>query len=423
MAERAPAIKVTAELQRARGGGILATLRTPSYFSFWLASLAYFIVFGTQTFAFNWLVLELSDSAALAAVVVFSLGIPALFVSLPAGVLFDRVNRRNLIMFASTGGGLVMLLMAMVIDVDAISVALAVVFALTVGVAFGVNQPGIQAVVPSLVPREMLLSAVSLQTMGMTTGMALGAGLGGVAIDLFGIASVFYLQALLLFLSAALMLRVRIPPPSEEARQRPLDMRGEIADGTRFILRDRGLLALMLLMSVAGLLMLGPVFALVPDVAKNKLGQGADTAGLLFAMTSVGMFAISLALAAMGQLRRMGLIFTATMVTAGFFLIGMGLSEMYAITALIMFGWGMGGGFVVNTNRTLVQSRTPPEMMGRVMAFYALAFGAARPLGSLVAAPLAAWLGSDDALVVSGVLLIVATSYFLLTERELREME
>ncbi len=424
MSEPAPSAAEARHIDEASRGGVIATLRLPSYGAFWVASLFYFIVFGTQTFAFAWLVLELSnDSAAQAAIVVFSLGIPALFVSLPAGVLFDRVDRRNMIMFASLGGAAVLTVMAFVISAGAITVPLAIVFALGLGTAVGINQPGIQAVVPSLVPSERLLSAVSLQTMGMTTGLAVGAALGGVVIDQFGIAEVFFLQAGLLFLSVVLMLRVHIPAHAPEARSAPLDMRREIADGGRFIFRDRGLLALMILMGVVGLLMLGPVFALVPDLAKNKLGQEADAAGLLFAVTGIGMFGISLVLASLGQMRRMGLVFAATAVTGGFFLIGMGLSETYLLTAGIMFVWGIGGGFIVNTNRTLIQSRTPPRMMGRVMAFYGLAFGAARPLGSLIAAPLAAWLGSDGALVASGALLIAVTGFFLITERELREME
>ena len=404
-------------------GGIIATLRVPYFGAFWVASLFYFIVFGTQTFAFAWLVLELSDSAAQSAFVVFSLGIPALFVALPAGVLFDRVDRRAMIMLATAAAAIVMLVMALVIAAGAMTVPLAVLFALAVGVAFGANLPLLQAVVPALVPPERLLSAVSLQTMAMTTGLALGAAVGGLVIDQVGIAEVFFMQAGLLFLSAVLMLRVRIPRPPAEATERPLDMRREIADGVRFIMRDRGLLGLMGLSTVVGLLMLGPVFALIPDIARSKLGQGADTAGLLFAFTSLGAFSISLGLAAIGQLRRMGLVFTVATVTGGFFLIGMGLSDVYLLTALMMFGWGLGGGFIRNTNRTLIQSRTPPAMMGRMMAFYALGLGAARPLGSLLAAGLAVWLGSDGALVLSGLVLVVITTLFLLTQRELREME
>ena len=316
-----------------------------------------------------------------------------------------------------------MLVMSLVVASGAITVALAVLFALAVGVFFGINQPGIQAVVASLVPPERLLSAISLQTMGLTTGLAVGAAIGGLVISQFGIAEVFFLQAGLLFLGAALMLRVRIPPTPAEARARPLDMRGEMRDGFRFILGDRRLLGLIVMMGLIGLLMIGPVFALIPDIARSKLGQEADTAGLLFAVTSVGAFAISLALAAIGQLRRMGLIFAATAVSGGFFLVAMGLSETYVITALVMFAWGLGGGFLVNTNRALIQSRTPVAMMGRVMAFYALAIGAARPLGALLAAPLAAWLGSDDALILSGALLIAVTTVFFVTGRELREME
>jgi MFS family permease len=401
----------------------MATLRVPYFGAFWVASLFYFIVFGTQTFAFAWLVLELSDSAAQSAFVVFSLGIPALFVSLPAGVLFDRVDRRAMIIVATTAAAIVMLAMALVIAVGAITVPLAILFALALGVAFGANLPGIQAVVPTLVPPERLLSAISLQTMGMTAGLAVGAAVGGLVIDQVGIAEAFFMQAGLLFLSAVLMLRVRIPPPPAEATARPLDMRGEIAEGARFIMRDRGLLGLMGLMAVVGLLMLGPVFALIPDVARSKLGQDAGAAGLLFAVTGVGIFAISFGLAAIGRMPRMGLVFTVATVTGGFFLIGMGLSEMYLLTALIMFGWGLGGGFVVNTNRTLIQSRTPPVMMGRVMAFYALAFGAARPLGSLLAAGLAAWIGSEGALIFSGIALIVISTLFLVTQRDLRQME
>jgi MFS family permease len=167
---------------------------------------------------------------------------------------------------------------------------------------------------------------------------------------------------------------------------------------------------------------LGPVFVLIPEIAREDLGQGATGASILFAITSGGMLTMSIALASMSNLRRKGAVLLVTMMIAGFAVVGLGASQWYLVTAIVMFLWGLGGGIMVNLNQTLAQSHTPNEMMGRVMSVVTLGIAGMIPLGSLAAGGLAEVIGASEALMAFGVALTLIGAVLWVRLPALRDM-
>ena len=409
---------------RLRRSPLGQTVAIRSFQFYWTSTFFYFLVFGTQRFTFIWLVLELSDNAALAGVTAFALGIPAFFVTLPAGAYADRLDRRTMVLVTNVAGAACSLGVAVLIWTDVMTVALAIVMALATGVTTAATQPPLTAMIPTIVPRERLMNGIVLRTMGQNLAMVLGATLGGLVIDLWDIGGAFAVLVVAYGLSTVTMLGVRsqFTPPAPAVGDRP-SLRRSVGEGLAFIARTPGLLGLMILLATLGLVMLGPVFVLMPEIAREELGQEATGAALLFAITSAGMLAMSIALASMSRLRRKGAVLLITLMIGGVIVIGLGASTWYAVTAVVMFLWGLGGGIMVNLNQTLAQTHTPDEMMGRVMSVVALAIAGMMPLGSLAAGAGAEVIGAGEWLMACGVALIVIGAVLWVRLPALRNMD
>lgn len=426
--ERPPEASGEASVGRAarmRRSPLGQTLAIRSFRFYWTSTFFYFLVFGTQRFIFVWLVLEISDNAGLAGVTAFALGIPAFFITLPAGAYADRLDRQRMVMWTNVAGGLISIAIAALIWSDVISVGLAIVMALGTGVTTAVTQPPLTAMIPTIVPRERLMNGIVLRTMGQNLAMTVGAGVGGVVIDVWNIGGAFAILMVAYGLSTLAIMGVRtqpLPARPSAAGPRP-KLLSSVGEGLSFIYRNPGLLGLMVLLGAIGFVMLGPAFVLVPEIARDELGQSATGASILFAVTSVGMFSMSVALASMNNLRRRGAIMLIVLVIGGVNVIAIGASEWYLLTAVLMFVWGLGGGVMVNLSQTLAQTHTPDEMMGRVMSVVALAIAGMMPLGSLAAGGGALLIGPGESLIVSGVLLIVIGVVLWVRLPALRDME
>jgi MFS family permease len=409
---------------RLRRSPLGRTLAIRSFRYYWISTFFYFLVFGTQRFTFVWLVLELSDNAALAGVTAFALGIPAFFITLPAGAYADRLDRRTMVVWTNVAGGVISIGIAALIWTDVITVALAILMAVATGVTTAATQPPLTAMIPTIVPRERLMNGIVLRTMGQNLAMVLGATVGGVVIDVWDIGGAFAILMVAYGLSTVAMLGVPGQPPAEtpDVSARP-SLRTSVGEGLTFIYRNPGLLGLVILLATLGLVMLGPVFVLLPEIARADLGQEATGAALLFAITSVGMLTMSIALASMSDLRRKGALLLITLMIGGVIVVGLGASPWYLLTAFVMFLWGLGGGIIVNLNQTLAQSHTPDEMMGRVMSVVALAIAGMMPLGSLAAGGGAELIGAREWLMVCGIALIVIGALLWVRLPALREMD
>ncbi|MBT5774763.1 MAG: MFS transporter [Dehalococcoidia bacterium] len=409
-------------LARFRASPLGETIGIRSFRFYWTASFFYFIAFGAQRFTFVWLVLELSDNEALAGLTAFALGIPAFFITLPAGAYADRLDRRRMFMVSNALGGLVSLGAAVLIWTDVMSVPLAIATAIAMGIATAATQPPLTAIVPTIVPRDRLMNGIVLRTMGQNLGMILGVAVGGMTIQLWDLGGAFAVLGIAFFLGILSMMGVRIPPMPTIDGPRPA-LWEQVREGLAFIYHHDGLRNLIILMGIVGFFMLGPIFVLMPVIARDDLGQNAFWSAQLFTFTSIGMLGMSIALASIGGLNQKGKWMLGSLIMGGANLILLGWSPWYPMTAFLMFIWGLGGGIQINLNQTLAQSNTPDHMMGRVMSVVMLSIAGLMPLGSLIAGWGAGRFGSGEWLIGCGVLLILLGIVSWTRLPALREMD
>ncbi|MFM7093609.1 MAG: MFS transporter, partial [Actinomycetota bacterium] len=140
--------------------GAFGVLRLRSFRLLWFNTLGFVLVQSTQRFAFVWLILELGSKSDVSGRLLFVMGLPALFISLPVGVMSDRVNRRLLLLLSQTGAFVVTLVTALLVSSDRITTGSATLCAAILGLFIAIGQPVRTAIVPTLVPQEHLMNAI-----------------------------------------------------------------------------------------------------------------------------------------------------------------------------------------------------------------------------------------------------------------------
>jgi MFS family permease len=375
-------------------------LGLPSFRRFLLAQALSALVNGTLRFVLVWITLDLTDWTPAVGLVGMALGLSGLVVAVPAGAWSDRVDRR--LMFVRLSGVTAAVLASATVTIAAGvgGVALLAVHAAILGGLLAAVAPGVQAMVPALVPTDRLMNGVALQMISMNVAMMLGAVSGGAAIALGGNAGGLGLLAACAGAAAFSMARVDLPVRAVSAA--PARLRTQIAEGLRWSMGREPVRSLLAVMLAIGFLW-GGVQLLLPDLAKERLGAGAFASSALFAPLGLGMLTTSLVLASRTAVARRGrllaLLFTGN---AGPLVVVMALSRSYALTLALMVVWGIGGGVVMTMQRTLLQERIPDELMGRVMGLNTLGMLGSFPLAAGAAAVLTGAFGTSTALIVMG---------------------
>ena len=413
--ERAPAVDVAAE---PGGSPIVAVLAIRNYRYFWAAQFMSALVAGVLRFAFIWLALDLSDASAAEGLMGLSLGLPLLFLSLPAGAWSDRLDRRWLVITVNLGAAAILLVAAVLIWTDVINLWLAMLVALGSGAVQAATMPALQAMVPQLVPRERLMTGVALQNIGMQVSQLTGAAVGGGSIALIGMGSSFAVWSGLMVLSSLMMLPVRLAPLAASAEEAGRSMLSSVAGGVRFAFgREpvRSLMIASMMIGVGG----GSFGVLLPAIGRNQLGQGPFQTALLSAALAAGMVVSSLALASRERVERKGMLFVGALFFFGPGLVVIGLSQVYVATLVFMLFWGLIAGVLITSQRTLLQEHTPDEMMGRVMSLLALSMGGTLPLAALAILLLRQFLSEGETMAAMGVLMF-GVALIIARRRELR---
>lgn len=391
----------------------------------WANNFSYALVQGIQRLTFVLLAGELTRNEFTLGLVVFALGIPVFFLTLPTGAFADRIDRRLLLFGSQLLVLAASLLTAVLIWADRMSVPMMLGMAVFVGLGVAVGQPVRQALVPAIVPQERLLNAISLNSFGQNVSQIAGPAMAGFLSDFWGYGASFATQGALMGVGLLFLIPLRVPPTERITRPGERLLRetlGKIGDGFVFAWRAADIRALFILLFATALVIMGTWQTLLPRVAEDQLGASESAVGILFMTMGVGTIVSSLVLASMPRLRNAGGWFTCTLVTGGSLAVGMGLSTSYPLTLTLMLLSGLNAGFFISLNLTLIQSHTPRAMMDRIMAIYTLVMLGGSPFGALIAGRGAAWLDAGTWFAISGGATAVVAVVFLIAQPSLRRM-
>ena len=396
-------------------------LRIRPFRLLWTNSFLFTLVQSTQRFAFVWLALDLGARSDISGFILFVMGVPALLISLPVGVLSDRMDRRVLLMGSQLGALSVSIAVATLVTTGHISVKWAVVGAFMAGIFIALGSPLRTAMVPTLVPHDKLVGAIAVSTIGNNIGMIIGPATAGPLIRIWGIQGAFWLQAILYGLGFLVIVPLKIPDQVQVVRRR---LRAELFEGLAFINGHEAVRSFYVLLSASTIFMMSPWIVLGPQIAREQVGATGSQTTLLFALLGVGQFLTSMAIMRFNhKLIRKGMWFMCGLCWGSSVQMFLGQSRSIPMMGICLFLWGIGGGLYLNLNQTLIQNNTPPQVMGRVMAIHSLLMSGLAPAGALLVGYVARRLDSaPNVMTACGALMLCTALYFLTFKKHLRPM-
>jgi MFS family permease len=349
-----------------------------------------------------WLMLQMTDSAAWVSLAVFAYGLPSFVLTLPAGALADRWDRRKQ-MLASQSVALVnALTLATVVAADHITPGIALFFALVGGSTNAMAQPARQAMIPQIVPPQHLMNAIVLGSMSQSLSQLVGPALAGLLIATVSIAASFYALSVLLVVGIGALVLLRLPERADSASRRPFRP-SELLGGIGFLRSSKPLLTVALLYLATGIFIVGPISTLVPVIVRDYYHVGADKLGIAYTAQAIGAIGSSLWITRMSGVPNKGGLFAASMMLGASGLIGYGLSPSYEVSLIFFFVFGCATAFYTNMSQTLLQKHAPPEVLGRVLSIVTLSIAGFIPLGALQAGLVASAFDARVAAVYGGV--------------------
>ena len=329
--------------------------------------------------------------------------IPALLLTLPAGQVVDRIRRSRVFSLAILLQGLVAFLLLWATLGSFASRELILGISVALGVARAFQMPAQQAIIPLLVPLEMLGRAVTLGSMGMEVAVICGPAIGGL-IYVGGAEYVYICCSVLLLTAYGLVWSLGEP---HEASKEIATLRSMLA-GVAYVWRNKLLLGATSLDLFA--VLLGGATALLPIYARDILHTGPEGLGLLRAAPAVGALVMAGAMLRWPIHRRVGRLLFANVALFGLAMIVFGLSEHFLLSLVALMIAGAVDNVSVVIRLTLMQAETPNEIRGRVSAVNSIFIGASNQLGEFESGATAALVGPVASVVMGGVgtLLIAA---------------
>lgn len=387
----------------------LRALGSPNFRHYYTGQAVSMVGTWVQSVAIMWLAYRLSGSTWFTGLVGFLASVPHLFIGPFAGVLGDRVDRRKLLITALSLLTLQSIVLAILSGTQLITMTQLAALALFAGICNAFETPTRQSIFVQLIDRrEDLPNAIALNSMLMNGTRLIGPSIGGLLIALFDETVCFALNALTYFAVVIALLRIRLVPRPPRSPSHPL---ADLAEGWRYAM---GLLPVrrMLFALAAVSFSISPYSTLMPAMAVQVFGQGAELVGLFIGAVGLGAFISAVSLARRPSVRGLGRWLPISAIVAGLGAIGFGLSSnIYASVVLMMMaGFGM---FMTGAScNTIIQTVVDEEKRSRVMSYYTMFFIGIAPFGHFAAGWLAEHVGVRVTFMLGGAMALLTGVLF-----------
>jgi DHA3 family tetracycline resistance protein-like MFS transporter len=381
---------------------VVAPLRERDFRLMWSGNLVSRLGDGIFTVAIALEALRVDHQPTGLAYVLASRAVPGVALAILGGVVVDRIPRRTAMLAADVVQGAAVGVVAILVLVQAISLWQLVVMAVVFGTADAFTGPAFMALVPELLPAEVITQANALNSISSELSVNLvGPAVGGVAVAVIGTAAAFGFDAASFVVSAGCLARLhkRTRPGSSGK-----SLLAEAAEGIHYIVSRRWLLILLIGAAVANLVGMGPYLVLLPVLVRHVLHASPLVLGLVYASAGAAGVVASLVVARLGSPRHLLETMWSAYCVAGLLLAGISVAPNAAVAAILVAG---SAGLVVYGDVlyfSKLQTSVPKHLMGRVSSVSYLLVGTLTPLGMILGGFAASALGARGAFLVSGLL-------------------
>lgn len=350
--------------------GLWSPLRHKDFAILWVGFVVSHVGDFAQVLAQSWLVVDLTRSAAKVAAVAFAQAVPRFLVTLLAGVLVDRVDRRRLLLITQCLAALQSAVFLALLLAGRVTYPRVLALAFALGFLDALNLTARQTVMPSLVPRALLPRAVALQALGVNVTQIVGPSLGGVLLAAAGVKACLLFNVVTFTVLVGTLLAAKIPSPPPSAGRRVGD---DLREGLRYLI-ERPALYVPLAMAYALGLLAMPVTRLLPLYARAVLGARALGFGALAAAAGLGAIVASVAVTARASAKVLprNIFYSGVTLSGAVLLFAWSDRVPWAFAALALFG-GAQMAFR-SAVMTVFQMQVPDRLRGRVISLLGMDF-------------------------------------------------
>jgi len=374
--------------------------------------------------ATSWLVYRLTGSALLLGVVGFAGQIPTFILAPFAGVLVDRLNRRNLLVWTQVLAGIQSLAIAFLTLAKVITIHEIIALSAFQGLINAFDMPGRQSFLIQMVSddtgkteKQDLSNAIALNSSIVNMARLVGPSLAGLVIAAVGEGYCFAIDGVSYIAVVVSLLMMRVPPST--LKRATTSMLEQLREGWSYVVNFRPIRTILTLFALLSLMGM-PFIVLMPIFASQVLHGGPHTLGYLMGASGVGALVSALSLALRKSVRGLTTMIQIAAVMFGSGLILFGLSRHLALSLLLMLivGFGMMQGLAASN--TVIQTLAPEDKRGRVMSYYTMAFVGMTPFGSLLAGGLAHKFGAPHAVMITGAFCLAGVAWYTTQLKSIR---
>lgn len=385
--------------------GAFSVLSERDYRFFWIGLVLNVIGLRAEQVGFYWLIWELTHSPLVLGYLGLAQGLPVVVFQLLGGLTADRVHRLRLLIWVQTLSGFVLLTALTLTATGYVRVEHLLVMAALLGIFRAFEEPSRYALVPQLVGREKLPSAIAVGSIPWQSGRIVGPAIAGLTISAFGVAAGLALPVLTCM--GTIFFYSRIRPAHVASGEHSPNLLHDLFQGFAFVFREPLFLALIGLTYINSLFGMS-YMTLLPVFADHYLLIGSSGYGFLQAVTGVGAVIGSFTVAAMAHrdLDRLRVVLLSACVF-GLLLVLFSQTADVAVAAPLLALVGLSNTLYMTTVNTVLQDKVPDHIRGRVMGIFSLCWYLI-PVGGFVVGSIAAALDARFAILLGGAIVLVA---------------
>ena len=383
--------------------------------AYFVATGSWFLAFGLQSVLFAYLVtLVLNESAERVGFAQMAYLIPGTLLILLGGSVADQFGGRRIAIIGQLLAALMAAGLALTMWLTELTYPLFILFAISMGCAQAILTPARDGLLP-VVAGGMIQRRV-MQASLIQFGMQMVGLLLASLTDSIGVLYMLAGQSVILLVGvmAYVKLDVVTPTTSQFEISFVKQLRFMVLEGFRSVVASRPMRMVVLQNVAMGLFFMGSYIVTLPLLIRDIYDGTAVSLSWVNAANSLGLFLAISVLLKLGDVQKQGRALIISQWFGSLVLVVAGFKFGFEVLVLNLFVWGMCGGVAMTMSRTIMQEHAPADQRARMMAFYALSFMGAGPLGALLSGYMVTWFGPLVALRLSaGAMLIVSLVVFL----------
>ena len=367
-----------------------------------------------QQVVVGWLIYDVTESPFLTSVALGLEAVPLLIMGPFGGFLVDVLDRRKLLTGVYIYQGTLASALAIGVIFGYVGSGQIFAFLLLVGISWVITEPARASLTANIVPKEGLINAYALSTLGWGVTRLAVPVVGGFLIGALGGGPTLIVEALLFYVGAAFAFSVRVRDVRTERPKLSAVVPG-LLEGAGYVKDHKVVLALLIFGLTTPMLIFPFVTGLLPVYASEVYHVGPAGLGLLMSVSGVGMVVGTLIVASLGNVRNKGRLVVGSVFMAGVTMAVFSSTKSYVVGLLVLAAMNTVQPFLYTTIQGTIQTIIPDELRGRISGLSMVTWGAF-PLGSVLAGILAENLGAQMATLIGagilGVSLVILLRVF-----------